>query len=547
LAIGDWRGPHLVLGLALALGLASAEVVPIRWVTEDLNNDGKPDHRGQMVDVTGIVTAPDSVFDQGYTDIYVQDTSGGVNVFSFTLRNADLGDSVLVSGEVDWYRGKTEVSGASVTLITKARPVPEPRLLTCAELNREAHEGELVRLAGVTVSSLLMGGNANYTLSDSTGQTALRVDGNTEIPGFVCTPDTFTLVGIKAQYTSDTTKPLTGYQLMPRYRSDFSATALTLAIRTVAEAQQPGGDGVTPVLLDSFIRVRAVITGPASVFTTGSGKSLYVQDSTQGINVYGCSLRVEEAPWLDSAGVELNVVGRVSEYNGLTELTGGAMWLGDTARVQVAPKVLPFNVGLTEDMESDLLSVVGDIVQPPVRSGSGYNMTIKNGTPAVAVRIGDGTGIPVSWMTKGRRIRVTGIGGQYDSDEPYTSGYQILPRFLSDITDTTGAFPPTARLVLDSVAPNPFCPALGQAAAVHVNSPTSGYRMTVDIYDLEGRHIKSLLGNGPGGYHDLKWDGTDELGRPGPAGIYLVSVKGSGRDGKTDVVTRPVVLALKLN
>jgi DNA/RNA endonuclease YhcR with UshA esterase domain len=536
-----------VVLVALCVGQALGAPVPISWVTEDVNGDGRPDHRGQGAEIVGIVTAPDSLFDIRYTDIYVQDTSAGVDVFSFTLQNADLGDSVDVTGTVDWYKGKTELSGATVTLITKGRQVPEPKTLTCAQMNTEAHEGELVRLVGITTSALVLAGDATYDLTDTTGTTQLRVDAQTAIPGFICIPDTFTLVGIKSQYASDTTQPLTGYQLQPRYRSDFSRSATDLPLRTIKEIQQPGSDGVTPVLVDSTVRVRGRVTGPAYVFTSGNSKSLYVQDETQGVNVYGCEYPAEQAARLDSVGDEWELVGKVAEYNGLTELSYGAMWIFDSLAVPVVPQLLPFNVGLTEAMESNLLTVEGTIVQEPVRSGSGYNMVIKNGTPAIAVRIGDPSGIPVQWMTKGREIRVTGIGGQYCSSPPYTTGYQILPRFLSDIIDTTGAFPPVARLVLDSVAPNPFCPALGQAATVFVNSPSSGFRMTVEVYDMEGRLVRTLLDNGPGGYHDLKWDGTDELSRPKSAGIYLVSVRGAGSDGKSQTVTRPVVLAIKLN
>ena len=541
------RPVRLLLGLALALSLAVGEVIPIATAVEDLNNDGRPDRRGDTVTITGIVIAPDSLFDTRYTDIYVQDVTGGVNVFSFTLQNADLGDSVMVTGVVDWYRGKTEVSDAVLTLVAKNRPLPEPRVIKCSEMNAEAHEGELVRLVGITTSALVLAGDNNYDIQDSSATTQMRIDAQTEIPGFICMPDTFTLTGVKSQYASDSTKPLTGYQLLPRYRADFSRSAGNLPVRSVRAVQRPGPDAVTPLLLDSVVRIRARVTGPAYVFTSGSSKSLYVQDSSQGINVYGCDASASDEPLLDSLGIEWEIVGKVTEYNGLTELSYGAMWVRDTERVFVVPQLLPFNTGLNENMESNLLAVVGDIVQSPTRSGFGYNMVIKNGTPAIAVRIGDATGINTNWMSRGRRIRVVGIGGQYDADPPYNSGYQLLPRFSEDVADTSGAFPPASSLQLDSIVPNPFCPQLGQVAAIHVNSPTTGYRVTVALYDLEGRLVKELLSGGPGGYYDLKWDGTDALSRSVPAGIYLVNVKASGPSGKTEIISRPVVLALKLN
>ncbi len=522
------------------------QVMSIRSAIEDLDRNGIPDRRGEMVTVTGIVTVPDSLFDTRYTDIYIQDSSAGVNVFSFNLQNADLGDSVLVTGRVDWYRGKTEIASATVNVLARNRHLPAPRRLTCQEVNREDYEGELVQISGVRISTLFMAGNSNYMLEDPTGTTAVRIDGETQIPGFVCYPDTFTIVGIKSQYTADTTQPLIGYQLLPRYRSDFSASALSLPLLSIREIQDPGPDNVTPRLLDRWVRVKGRVTGPARIFTTGTNSSFYIQDETQGVNIYNCAAPPGQGVFLDSVGVELMVVGKVTEYNGLTEITDGAVWVNDSTPVPVIPRGLPFNVPLTEVMESNLMTVVGDVVSAPVRSGSGYNLTIKNGTPAIAIRIYDNTGIPVSGIVGGMRLRITGIVGQYDYEVPYTTGYQLMPRFSSDLYDTTLAFLPVERLTVDTIFPNPFVPEQGEYQTVQLNTPKDGYRVTVEIYDLRGRRVKELLRNGTGGYYDLKWDGTDDQLRPLRAGIYLLNIRAMKGDGTVENTTRPVVIAAKL-
>ncbi|MGB9742258.1 MAG: FlgD immunoglobulin-like domain containing protein [bacterium] len=537
----------LVLLIALLLPQAlQAQLMPIRLAIEDANNDGKPDRRGQQVTITGIVTAPDSIFDTRYTDIYIQDTSAGVNVFSFTMQNAELGDSVLVAGKVDWYRGKTEISGATVTVLATGRQPPVPRILTCAELNGEQYEGELVQLSGVRISELFLKANTNYALEDSTGITQLRIDAETGIAGFVCYPDTFTIIGIKSQYTADTTQPLTGYQLLPRFRTDFSASAISIPLRTIAEVQKPGPDGVTPRLLNTWVRVQGRIIGPARIFTTGSSPSLYIQDQTRGVNVYNCPAPSEQSRLLDSIGMELTVIGKVTEYNGLTEIVDGALWVTDSTPLPVLPRILPFNTPLTEMMESDLLTVVGDVISAPVRSGSGYNLTLKNGTPAITIRVNDNSNIPVSWIDTGRRLRIIGIVGQYDYEAPYNTGYQLMPRFPTDIYDTTAAFPPAEKLTIDSIFPNPFAPAENQVLTVQLNSPRTGYRLTVEIYDLNGRRVRTLLRDVPGGYYDLKWDGTNDRLRPVPAGIYLLNVQAATGTGTTETLTRPIALAVKL-
>jgi hypothetical protein len=541
-----WGGYQVMPRLGADLGVEQ-QFTTIREARIDANNDGIPDRRGQQVTVTGIVTVPDSVFDNRYLDTYVQDTSAGVNVFSFTLVNVAVGDSVSVTGTVEWYRGKTEISGATVTILAPGQGEPEPRLLNCRQLMQEAYEGELVKVQGVTTAAFLLSGDYTFQVDDTTGTADVRIDAQTDIPGLICVSDTFTLIGIKSQYASDTLQPLAGYQFQPRFRTDFSRNAnQALDLKTIREVQAPGADGVTPALLDSLVRVRGRVTGPSSAFSGATVKSLYVQDETQGVNVYGCSYSTADAPYLDTLGVEWEIIARVTEYNGLTELANGTMWVTDTTRQPVLPKLVPFNTGLSEGMESDLITVVGDVIQPPVRSGTGYNLTVKNGTPAIAIRINDAAGVGVSWITRGRRIRVTGVGGQYDNAAPYTTGYQLLPRFNADVRDTTASFEPSERLVIDTIAPNPFAPELGEVTSVQVNSPKTGYRMDVDVYDLQGRVVAELLSNGPGGYYDLKWDGRDRLGRPLKAGIYLVTVKAANGKGETETITKPVVLAVKL-
>ena len=522
------------------------EYTPIAEAIADENGDRIPDRLGDAVTVTGIATVPSGLFDDEYLDIYVQDAGAGVNVFSFSIQTVALGDSVAVSGEVDQYRGKTEISGAVVTVLASGRQLPEPRALTCNDVNAEAYEGELVRLVDITSDAGTLEGNRSYDVQDATGATSMYVEPGTDIPGHTLTAEPFTLTGIKGQYADDTVSVDDGYQIIPRFRADFAGPSETLRVLTIAEVQRPGADGVTPALLDSAVLIRGRLTGPASAFTVGTNASLYIEDETQGINVYGCNCSASEGLLLDSVGLGWEVFGTVTEYNGLTEIANGSMRLIDSVPVPVEPRAVPFNVGLAEGMESDLVTVVGDVIEPPVLSGGGYNITIKNGTPAIALRVNQETGINVAWITRGRRIRVTGIVGQYDYEEPYSTGYQLMPRFESDVRDTSGAFPPAGRMTIDSIVPSPFSPQLGQAASVHVNSP-AGYRLTVTVFDLEGREVRELLGEAPGGYYDLKWDGTDYLSRPVAAGIYLVNLKGAAGGGRVETVAKPVVVAVKLD
>lgn len=530
---------------------AAAQVRPVRDVRRN-TNQGVPELLGQTVTVTGVVTEAGHFGNWG--PAFVQDSTGGVAVYGSAVADVHIGDSVTVTGEVTNFSGLTEIEGPTIVNhgAVEVRPPREFELAWVDRIDTAAGyvetEGWLVRFDSIEIEHAAgeeFQGNRNYTISDpGSGEGQMRIDADAlELVGMMIPDGWVPLVGLIGQYRPSPPH-FGGYQVMPRTAADLGF--LPRPLLTIAEAQRPGPDGVTPALLDSVVRVRGVVSGPASSFTSGAS-SFFIQDTTQGVNVYNCASPPADEPWLDSIGVEWEVVATVTEYNGLTELANGTMFVTDTVRLAPAVRLLPFNIGLTETMESDLVSVVADVVQAPYPSGPGYNMTVKNGNAALAVRINNATGISTGALTRGRRIRIIGIVGQYDNSPPYTSGYQLMPRFQSDLFDTSGAFPPVADLVLDTIAPNPFVPGRGEVASIQLNAPTAGCRLTVGIYDLEGRHVRELLANAPGGYYDLKWDGTDALSRPQPAGIYLVNVKAARSSGRTETISRPVVLAVKLN
>ncbi|MEO0092257.1 MAG: FlgD immunoglobulin-like domain containing protein [candidate division WOR-3 bacterium] len=537
--------------LFFVFNLSYAQVIPIAEAIADADSNGIPDLRNQYVTVTGIVTVPSGVFSRTRTDIYVQDNTAGVNVFNFSYIPTSLGDSVIVSGQVYFYRGKTEISNASITIVAHNRPLPEPLPLTCAMINREPYEGSLVKLTGVFTTAFLLAGDQNYNLIDNSGSCVMRIYKDTDIPGLIVVQDTFTVIGIKSQYTTDTIPPVnTGYQLLPRFRTDFSRNLNdALPLMTIAEVQRPGPDGYSSAYEGQYVRVRGRITGPAYIFTSGSSKSLFIQDATNGINVYAPLYADTATTWLDSCGTEWEVIGKVTEYNGLTEIANGVMMLLDKTIVPISPVELPFNTPITEGMESKLIKVTGPIIAEPSQAGAGQNFTIKNGTPGITIRVLNTTNIPINQFQKNKNFQIVGIVGQYTTSSPFNTGYQVMPRFNSDIIDLTSTQPPAEIMRIDTVYPNPFSrradDPLLQSCLIRINSPQD-YRLYLEIFDMEGRSVKKLLTNQPGGYYELRWDGTNQNAEPLPIGIYILNLKGITPQGKQEFVRKPIVIGTKL-
>ncbi|MFZ1081635.1 MAG: phospholipase D-like domain-containing protein [Candidatus Kryptoniota bacterium] len=174
---------------------------------------------GAVVTVSGIVTADFSTLPQ--TSLFIQDATAGVNIFSYSHSyNYQIGDSITFTGAIDQFRGGIEiVPDSSKTIIhSHGNSLPEPMLLTCADVNQtfnedytEPNEGRLVRVNGVTYNSV------NTTITDVTGTTGGYVPTNLIPP-----TGTFDMIGILKQYKPGSTSTMT-----PPYTSDYEVEART--------------------------------------------------------------------------------------------------------------------------------------------------------------------------------------------------------------------------------------------------------------------------------------------------------------------------------
>lgn len=81
------------------------------------------------------------------------------------------------------------------------------------------------------------------------------------------------------------------------------------------------------------------------------------------------------------------------------------------------------------------------------------------------------------------------------------------------------------RYYLAQNSPNPFNP----ITRIHFELPASG-QVQLKIYDIGGRKVRTLVHeNKEAGYHNVTWDGTDDLGRPVSSGIYFYRIEAGER------------------
>jgi hypothetical protein len=195
----------------------------------DDNEYGEPVLLYQTVTVKGIVTVATGTFSTANNDVYVQDATGGVNVYKpgSTIPSLSLGDSVTVTGMVDQFFGLTRISSnPTLTVEATGLDVPVPLLVTTGDIeaNGENYEGLFVKVLGCTLSGGTWppeGSDGTVTVDDGSGDCTLFIDMDTNIDGSTEPATVIDIVGVVTQY--DPSFPYwEGYRLTPRSLDDIS-------------------------------------------------------------------------------------------------------------------------------------------------------------------------------------------------------------------------------------------------------------------------------------------------------------------------------------
>ncbi|MFD2786059.1 T9SS type A sorting domain-containing protein [Hymenobacter rubripertinctus] len=234
-------------------------------------------------------------------------------------------------------------------------------------------------------------------------------------------------------------------------------TVSTIAALTVNDAA-----GV-PTQKGQTVSARGTIYGTN---TRTAGYLVTLIDNTGGLGLFS-SANIGTIANL-TEGDSVLVAGTLDQFNGLTQISLTDLTSLGRAKKLYTPRVV--TTALTENEESELIRIPGPLtsVDPTqwmtTATGSGYTVDVVDAKGvAYQVRVNKGTTLYNQPAPAGP-FSLTGIGGQFDNTSPYTEGYQILPRSLTD-------------LVLGKREP-----AFAKAVRVYPN-PTAG-RLTVEVGSL---------------------------------------------------------------
>lgn len=177
--------------------------------------------------------------------------------------------------------------------------------------------------------------------------------------------------------------------------------------------------------------VKARVSGTViGIDYRATGVEFFIHDATDGILVFSPAGTFN---YTVAEGDSVIVEGEVGFFNGTTEL----QFLDTIIKVGTGTVPAPLVVqDLGENTEAELVRLnnvtLVNASQWTGTGASGFNVDITDGQNTWVLRIDEMCAL-YSASAPGGTFDVIGIGSQNDNSSPYTSGYQILPRFTSDI------------------------------------------------------------------------------------------------------------------
>jgi hypothetical protein len=360
---------------------------------------------------------------------------------------------------------------------------------------------------------------------------------------------------------------------MTRYRGRPTLAAVALAVvlaaaagqaTTICDVQDYDSEGFSP-LMGQTVTVRGAVTVPPGLFQP-QYSSFYVQQGDCGVNVF-C---FDFLPFELAIGDSVEITGEVEEYVSGTTGAGATteLFCDSTDRIVFLssghPEPTPAELSLAdvglEVNEGRFVRTIGVVIE------NNFDFSMYLGDPwsgaSVQVYSNYNENISFTEFIPGDTLEVTGVILQYDRSAPFFEGYELVPRYQDDMRHAEP--PPLPDPVYWSEAAlrapaTPFRPDVGEILPITYAAP-EGSRTTIEIYDLQGRVVRTLVEGTyegqsliPEFYRDgfygdgvRGWDGRDTYRCIVPAGTYICRLEVEDDDGAVSVATAPAVVGIRL-
>jgi hypothetical protein len=335
---------------------------------------------------------------------------------------------------------------------------------------------------------------------------------------------------------------------------------------TVCDVQQFDDSGFSPRVGETVVFAGFVTLGDIPASAPGAPPptdrvSIWVQEPGGcGVNVFSflptgaADFELEFAD-VREFGVRLNHFARirgvvtefVSASSGSGSVTEVAGIVGDTGFYELvivagsgpAPIEVSTAAANDERLEGTLLHTEGTVI-----NANALAAWIDDGSGSVQV-FQNFSSLDLTRFTVGDRLDVTGVLTQFDSTEPFLSGYELVPQNQDAIFEVDGSFASDGPSV--QVEKRVLVPDLGETIDILARSPRRS-DIIVEIYDAIGRKITTLYDGVGLGEMAFEWDGRDQYGSMVDPGVYICHARAVALDGgSVKTIAAPIVVGLRLD
>lgn len=198
----------------------------------------------------------------------------------------------------------------------------------------------------------------------------------------------------------------------------------------------------------------------------------------------------------------IQVKGLITQFNGLAEIIPDSLKKISSGNTLFNATVVS---SLSENTESQLVEMKNmELVDPNTWTNNplGFTVKITDGSSTWDMRIDNDVNIHGTVAPTGK-FDVKGLGSQFDASSPYLEGYQLMPRYLTDIKLITAVENEIKGTLL--LSPNPVDEI--------VNIKTDIDFKTLQIFDLQGKLLENM-------------NYSDVVQLHIPSGIYYLKLSG---------------------
>ncbi len=426
-------GVFLFAGSSDAIQIRNASdthVFGISWGASNLNKFSQPD-----VHFGGSMSSARTIF---FNEGFVPDSTTSNWTFNSATITQGVGNTANNIAWLNTLRANTTGDGSGTATMD-----PD----TVYHGNVYKFQITYHRDTAFTVTDLRILVPSNFSWSHTTGDISYSnmtattsVSGDTVYFNAITFNADSTIISIQSVTAPDSTATYSFYvqtKALSEYKN-ITPTPTVVAYglpQTIAEIKGNDANGV-------MLRVGQLVTfsGIVTVANQFGGPS-YVQDNTGGIGIFGSSFSTAVA-----IGDEVIVTGRVEPFNGLSEIVSPVL----QSIVSSGNTISPTNVtcsqlkndgaGGVENFEGLLVRVNTATVRDTFNntipswavSGSGTNYRLIDASGFVDIRVDNNVDFANTPAPQGT-FDVIGVLSQFKTSSPFIGGYQMMPRYTTDI------------------------------------------------------------------------------------------------------------------